>query len=283
MIHVGRLAPTEQWDQHILDLLFDNRLYPTGLTFQRHEGYPNADGAIMIIPGRYWVKNANRISEALAKYQWVLAIRAGDEEDLFHPDRIYHPNIKWWVQYPRTTTDYGDARPIPVGFPPHFDDLRPGFGKNTDVFISGQNTHQRRNECFHALRHVAGEIHATQGFTQGMGRSEYAEWMVSARVAPAPSGPASQDTFRLWEALQSHTVPIADDVTPGYDGTGFWDQFFPGHPFPVLSSYEQLPGYIEDALAGWPANSNRVTAWWMAEKRRMAINLVDDLKALGAL
>ena len=53
MIPVGRLAPKDQWDQNMLDLLFDNDLYYTGLTFKRIEGYPHTDGAILIIPGRY--------------------------------------------------------------------------------------------------------------------------------------------------------------------------------------------------------------------------------------
>ena len=79
MIHVGRLAPGNQWDQNMLDLLFANQLYPTGLTFKRVEGYPSGvDGCILLIPGRYWVDKANQISEAISRYQWILAMRVGD-------------------------------------------------------------------------------------------------------------------------------------------------------------------------------------------------------------
>ena len=133
-IPVGRLAPTKQWDQNMLDLLFANNLYHTGLNFSRHEGYPTADGAILIIPGRYWHESVNQISEAIAKYRWVLGIRTGDEEDLFDPERVFHRNIKWWVQSPSVGRDYGDARLFGVGFPPHFNDI-PFLERGTGVFL----------------------------------------------------------------------------------------------------------------------------------------------------
>lgn len=282
MIPVGRLAPKDQWDQHILDLLFSNRLYPTGLDFTRVEGYPNTDGCVLVIPGRYWAEKANSISEAIAKYRWVLAVRAGDEEDLLKPDKVYHPNIRWWVQYPRTTTNYGDARLIGIGWPPHFDTVTPAE-RDVDVFLSAQNTHPRRNDCFDHLESVAGVVEPTGGFSQGMDRDTYRSWMCRTKVAPCPSGPASPDTFRFWEALHAHAVPVADDVTPGCRVAGFWTRMFPDAPFPIIIDYQDLPGYIDDALAGWPANANRITAWWMQQKRQYALNLIADLHDLGAL
>jgi hypothetical protein len=51
----------------------------------------------------------------------------------------------------------------------------------------------------------------------------------------------------------------------------------------VLEDYEDLNKLIDAELADWPASANRVTAWWMREKRSLAHRLVDDLKALGAL
>lgn len=284
-ITVGKLAPGNQWDHHMLDLLFANQLWDTGLTFHRTTGYPNhVDGCVLIIPGRYWFERCNEISEALSRYEWVLAIRTGDEEDLFDPYKVWHRNIKWWVQTPRAGKDYDGARLFGVGYTPHFDNLKPQ-DRDTDVFLSAQNTHQRRRECFAAMANVDGRkvIHATEGFTQGLEPAEYALWMAAAKVAPAPAGPASPDSFRAYEALQAHTIPIADDITPAYDSEGYWRTVHPDAPFPILTSYAQLPGYTQDQLKQWPANANRITAWWMRYKRQMALNLVDDLTELGAL
>jgi hypothetical protein len=75
-------------------------------------------------------------------------------------------------------------------------------------------------------------------------------------------------------------VPIADDITPGYDSKGFWAQLFPDAPFPIITDYESLPNYIEEALDNWPANANRVWAWWIAKKRSMAIDVSADIQLL---
>lgn len=284
MIPVGRLAPGGQWDQTLLDDLFDNRLYPTGLEFKRVEGYPNSDGCVLIVPGRYWHDRVDDVRLAVKGYDWVLAIRVGDEEDLFDISKVTHPNIKWWIQTPRVGRDYGDARFVGIGYTPHARFSGSPPEKYLDVFLSGQNTHARRAECFAALK--PGDrrrVEQTSGFTEGMDPVEYAECMYGAQVAPAPSGAVSPDSFRLYEALEAHAVPIADDVSPTYPSEGFWRSLYPDAPFPILANYADLPGYVGDVLADWPASANRVAVWWMREKRRMAMGLVDDLKALGAL
>ena len=288
MIQVGKLAPFNQWDQTMLDDLFANRLYPTGLGFVRREGFPPFDttnGCILIIPGRYWSRRYNQISESISRYEWVLAIRTGDEENELDPYQVYHPNIRWWVQTPKVGFDYeSGTRFFGVGYTPAFRNIR-RHERICDVFLSAQDTHERRHECFAALADAKGVkmVHRTKSFTGGMDSAEYALWMGSAKVAPAPSGAVSPDSFRLYEALQSHTVPIADDVSPVYDSRGYWQLVHPDAPFPILTNYQDLPGYVADQLKAWPANANRVAAWWMNYKREMSRWLRHDLKELGAL
>ena len=256
------------------------------MEFKRTNGYPvKADGCVLIIPGRYWHEKVNAISEAIARFEWVLAIRTGDEENLLDPDRVVHPNIRWWVQTPKVGADYPEgSRFMGCGFPAHFNELKQQQ-RDTNVFLSAQNTHPRRNQCFEALSTVGGPkiVEPTQGFTQGMDRAEYALWMCATKVAPAPSGPESPDSFRLFEALQAHAVPIADDLSPKSESEGFWRMVFPDAPFPILTDYKDLPGYVADQLALWPTNANRIAAWWMVQKRLMAKNLRADLQQLGAL
>ncbi len=284
MIPVVRLGPGAQWDQCLLDDLLSGALWPHGIEFERVDDFPDADGVVLVIPGRYFADRAAEISEKIARYRWVLAFRVGDEEDLLDIRRIAHPNIRWLIQTPRVGRDYGDARFIGVGYPPHLRRLHPEPpAKNLDVFLAGQDTHERRHQAFAALQ--PGErrrIEPTPGFTQGMDPTEYVRCMTAAKVAPAPSGAVSPDSFRVYEALEAHSVPIADDVSPTYDSRGYWERLFPGAPFPILRNYSDLPGWITDQLADWPRSGNRVAAWWLAEKRRMAEHLRADLIALGA-
>ena len=287
VIHVGRLAPTRQWDQTLLDRLFDNTLYPTGLQFKRSEGYPNAHGCILIIPGRYWFEHTAQISEALATYDWVLAMRTSDEEDLFDIQKIRHPNIRWWVQTPRVDRTYGVfTRLFGVGFPPHFNNLPADAPvKDLDVVLSAQCTHPRREEAFQSLERVQTNslIQPTEGFTKGLAPAAYVDAMMRAKIAPAPSGPASPDTFRLFEALEVHAVPIADDISPGHGSSGYWRRLFPDAPFPIFENYEDLVPLIEDQLLDWPRSANHVAAWWIRQKRTYAHWLREDLKQLGAI
>lgn len=289
MITVGHLAPMGCWDSTMLFQLLDNKLYPTRQLFKHVDGFPHPDtnGCVLIIPGRYWFEQYDQITEALAPFRWVLAIRTGDEENMFNPARVEHPNIKWWVQTPETDVDYGDDRLIGVGWTPAFNSIDFDGSRPLDVFLSGQDTHYRRNQCFDTLSTVRCTkiVERTEGFTQGMEPDQYVHNMAHAKVAPAPSGAYSPDSFRLFEALQAHTVPIADDVSPNpkYDARGYWNKLFPDAPFPTLERYGQLPGYIADQLALWPANANRITIWWMRYKRDLTTWLLDDLKNLGAL
>jgi hypothetical protein len=288
VIAAGRLEPANQWDTAMIDACIDGTLYRHGLDIQRQQGFPNAPGCILVVPGRYWFHRYDAINAAVAQYDWLLLIVTSDEESLFNHGRITHPRLRTWVQTPRADRDYPGARLFGVGFTPHMKDLpAEPPDKTLDVYLSAQSTHVRRHQCFAALTqlpdHVSRDVTATEGFTQGCDPGEYAAQMAVAKVAPAPSGPACPDSFRAWEALAAHTLPILDDISPGYDSQGYWERILPGCPAPVLRSYESLPGYICEALAGWPANTNRITAWFMRYKRQLALNLREDLEALGAL
>lgn len=291
MIPVGWLAPSADcWDANMLRLLLDGELYPHGLDVKHFKGYPpNLDGCILVVPGRYWAEAMPDIEDAVASYKWLLLIRTSDEEDLFDVNQFAGPEqTKFWVQTPRTVGDYGDARLFGVGFTPHFNNLpKDPPGKNLAVFLSAQDTHERRHEAFRACQHLSDGLRTlvrpTKGFTQGMSATEYVGSMLSAAVAPAPSGAVSPDSFRLFEALEAHCVPIADTVSPIDGPTDYWRRLFPDAPFPVLTAYRDMPGYVDDALKDWPRNANRIAAWWVAQKRRYTHWLVDDLKALGAV
>jgi hypothetical protein len=300
----------------VLNLLWTNNQFRTGLDFAVSEhgnppeneaaepgdvkldDLPATTGVILIIPGRYWHRCTDEITRAIARYQWVLAIKTGDEEDLFDIHKIVHPNIRWWVQTPRTDRDYGDVRKFGVGWTPRFNcpqhsppDVpvpgHPAHGTHTDVFLSAQNTHPRRFDAFASMNCMPGMQviqHQTAGFTQGLSPELYMQYMINSKIALAPAGPDTPDTFRLYEALQSHCVPIADDIcanTHSYDSRGYWEMIFPDAPFPVLTNWQDAPGIVRREVADYPRNANRIAAWWMRRKRDYIRWLHKDLELLG--
>lgn len=291
MIPVVRLDPIGQWDQTFTDELLVGALWPHHLDLRPKTPWPDAPGIILVIPGRYWVDKQpsvghwSQINTMIQKYDWVIAFRVGDEEDWFEPKNIVHPNIRWWVQTPRTDHHY-TARFFGVGFTPHATNPPPIPGvKNIDVFLAGQCTHERRYHCFSEVEHLpcVVEIHASGGFTQGLPHDEYADKMARTKICPAPSGPVTPDSFRLYEALQFHAIPVADGQCPGYDASGYWRMLHPDAPFPIVDDWTELPALVESLQAGWPANVNRITAWWMREKQRYAHDLQTDLASVAAM
>lgn len=294
-VHVVKLEPTSQWDQTVLNLLWSNQLTPTGMEFiDTHGMWPTPIGAgiILVIPGRYWFDdefNHNSIAYIngkIADYPWVLAIKTGDEEDLLDIDRIEHPNIRWWIQTPRTDKTYGGARRFGVGFTPHFNGVRKNWPvKDIDVYLAAQNTHPRRFEAFAMTKYLNVDmmvLNESPGFTQGLTPDVYTDNMVHSKIALAPAGPASPDSFRLYEALESHCVPIADDVTMLYDSNGYWRSIFDDPPFPIITDWRELPQLVDDVMSKWVSWSNRIAAWWIRQKREYMRWLIDDLIALGA-
>lgn len=288
------------WDMGMLEAMFAHELWrPVGAHKFRHllstEGL---DGAIIVFPARAQVEFVDRLNEDIAKLKWVVLILTGDEEATFPFEQLNHANAKLWVMSPRKGRDYPKGtRFIGTGYPPQAREWLPQFGAqaNTraiDVFFAGQITHERREQMSAQLDVMAEKMDVdfmgTTGFTEGYDPKNYYMRLANTIVAPAPSGPETPDSFRLFEALEAGCIPIADArVQSGKDNSAFgddyWTWFFGEEPpFPVLTNYDQLPGYTMAALEDWKNLSNHVSAWWMKKKRQMAYWLEDDLYAVGA-
>ena len=250
--------------------------------FEHHSGYPKADGAVLSIPGRFWSDSYDQINEALTAYRWVLVFRVSDEEDWFDCRKIEHPNAKFYIQTPRFGTDRYPAgsRFLPVGYTPHVR-LVDRSHKLLNVFLSGQDTHARRHECFASLEGLRNSrIHRTAGFTQGMDPGEYARCCGLAKVMPCPSGAISVDSFRVWEALEAGALPVVDTVSPTDGPTDYWTRVLGDVPFPLVSDWSTV-GFGQ-LLQDWPNLIGPVNDWYRGYKRRLALELREDLDQLGA-
>lgn len=263
----------------------------SGINYNIVDSFDQATGRGVVHIANGATSDVSELNEVLSRYEWVLLMIASDEENLFDIDNLEHPNIKVWVQTPRANKDYGDVRFFGVGYgysSRYRSDYTQGYlNKPADVFISGQNTHARRNLVFEQLdlyeeTHPENrvQIFETEGFTQGMDPADYYNHMAATKVAPAPSGIVSPDSFRLYEALEMGAVPIADDVSPRYDSRGYWARIFPDAPFPILQD-DDINTLIDEAQDSYQEKANSIFAWWMAQKRRYAHDLVDDILELS--
>ena len=135
--------------------------------------------------------------------------------------------MRLWVMSPRKNRGYPEGtRLLGSGFPPQARPLLKQYKQQAierpiDYFFAGQVTHERRIRMVAAVhawkeqdKQTRGEIYASPGFTQGLVPEVYYEKLASAKVAFAPSGPVTPDTFRLFEALEAGCIPIADCRVP---------------------------------------------------------------------
>lgn len=249
----------------------------------------DTEGIVFIFPARYHIEDIDRINEDLSKFRWVLVLALNDEEGIFPADKLKHKKMKLWQMTPRTGKQIKGSRVIGEGFPPDASMIS-DYKKQADArpfewFFSGQITTPRRREMAETLKRVAETSNSlvfneTDGFTKGMPHDEYYRNFASAKVAIAPTGAVTPDSFRLYEALEAGCVPIADDISSVYDSEGFFKMLYSDAPFPILKDYNDLPGYIEDALRGWPMNANKIYEWWQNRKREIVYDFHDDLKDL---
>lgn len=274
------------WDQGVIDDLVNNKLYPPGNKYKLDIVQPNdlKNGGIIIFPARSQVDYIDQLNKYLAKLDWAILVLTGDEEAVFPVDKIKHSNIKIWIMSPHPDKHKADKYGfLGTGYPPqiHQYKLENKPVKDYDWFFSGQVTHYYRELATKYLQPLKnGRLVKTEGFTQGLEASEYYAELQRARVAPAPSGPETPDSFRLFEALELGCIPIPDER----DWKGYWHYFWGEEPkYPVLDSYEQLQGYIKDQVELYPANNNRTFAWWQKRKRQLVKQFGQDIQRLSGL
>lgn len=275
-----------QWDFGFLREFLTGELWKTpdwqGFEISLYDRLPKDDRAIVVIPARHNAGHIDAINRQLGHIDHVVLFLLGDEEADFPVEQLKHPSIHIWVQnaHPGRHDAY---HKLGCGYPPQSQEILPKLtpDKTVDVFFSGQNTHSRRSQMFNALARIENtDVTATDGFTRGLPAREYYERMVAAKIAPAPSGAVIPDSFRLFEALESMTFAIADDENSDGTITHYWDWLF-GEPTPFykITNWYNLPGYVENALAGYPANVHKQTAWWINYKRNFAYKVMEQLNA----
>lgn len=239
--------------------------------------FPDSDRAVVVLPAAYQGDKVPEINTELAKYEKVLLFITSDEEHKFPTDQIKHPDIYIFEQYKGT---------FPLGYTPQARPTLKAQGyiqKDIRSFYSGQINHIRRRQLGEVMAKMdwnVDQYFPTEGFAHGMKPDQYFSLMAHAKVVPAPPGNVTQDSFRLYEALEAGAVPIADRFSAQGEG-GYWEKLFPDAPFPILSSYQELPELIQNSQD--QKLRNKVFAWWIAKKMKLRQQFKDILGIKEAL
>jgi hypothetical protein len=274
--HDGQDYANDKWDYGLLKEIFDkNEVDQVRVT-----EIPKGDKAFVVIPGPQTAGNEELLSNELNKLSRVVLFITGDEEGKFDIEKIVHPNIEVWIQYPHVKHEKYNK--LPVGVPQHLSkNLPPYPEKEYDLFFAGQITHQRRSQLAEAIQKIPNSVFKpTSGFAQGDTPSEYYKSLSKTRIAPAPSGAVVIDSFRLFEAIELLCLPISDNI----DSTGNYVEFYKsifGKTMPVdsVSNWADIKNMLPGMLSQYPKNMHQVVTWWIKYKRDLSIKIMEQINA----
>jgi hypothetical protein len=239
---------------------------------------PRRSKAFVVISGSDLAGKEKFISNKLTVIKKIVMFITSDEAGAFDADKIDHPDIKIWRQYPYKK----DSKffKMALGAPMTMKSDIPKYAeKEKDIFFAGQITHQRRQELAETIESMGIKDYVpTPGFMQGDPRRTYYQKMCRARVVPAPAGHPCIDSFRFYEALEMLAMPIGD--TKDSNGVEFdiWNYIFKSKlPFPRTKDWSELPEILEKILSDYPNNMHQAVAWWIKYKRDFANKIMEQI------
>ena len=274
--HDGKDYASDKWDYGLIKEIFDKY----SVDQIRTTTLPVKERAFVVIPGPQTAGNENILSNELSKISRVVLFINGDENARFDVDKINHPNIEIWIQYPHKK--HAAYNKMPIGVPQHLSDNSPEYKeKEYDVYFGGQITHQRRVELSHVMPTLNNSLYGpTEGFSQGDKPKYYYAKLASAKIAPCPSGAAVIDTFRFFESIELLTLPVADTINPKGIQTDFYKNMFGVNvPFNYVSNWNELNKLVPKLLDQYPNNMHQVVCWWIKQKRDLGINIMRQINA----
>lgn len=287
------------WDTGLLRHLFEGRLARNRVEYTSSwrtvDSLPDDHGnepAIVVLPARHHYKDVTWLNNELSKLKSVVLVLVGDEDAKFPWKQVVHGRIRFWVQMP-DPKNYGDMMPWAFffgnGWRYEFPDEvnKHGFDRRDNWVFAGQVTNAARVRAVKGLRHanrrVPGLLLETDGFARGIEMPAYVEALAGSWVAPAPGGPMSVDTFRLYEALEAGCVPLVDHFpATGESASAYWRNVYPdGFPFDTVFQWDGVGGLIESVMENPYWYSAACSSWWQQTKRAMVRRMESDLAELG--
>lgn len=251
---------------------------------------------IYVVSGRFHAsdEDVEWVLRETYKVPQCIIIVTSDEESLFPWWKLRRAHAKLWVMTPRPADIEEHGSPDVIlgeGPTPRAREWLQQIGyqgyRELNWAFAGQITHERREQAAEAMKPmVNGAFIPTEGFTQGLDAESYYTLLSNAVVAPCPSGPATPDSFRVYEALMAGCVPILDNRCPAYKSDEYWNEFF-ANPIDDLgyiwhwniNDWSNLPGYVHDIVTGWDKYAHKASASYSMYTRWLRLKLEEHSQA----
>jgi len=269
--HDGKDYANDKWDYGLLKEVFDKY----NIKQIQVTSIPQTERAFIVVPGAQNLGQEEKINKEIQNVLRLVLFITGDEEGRFDITKINHPNAEIWIQYPYEK--HASFNKLPIGVPKHLKELAPEYpSKDYEVYFSGQITHPRRQQIAAVMPTMPNSLFTpTAGFAQGGDPKDYYKALASAKIAPAPSGAATIDTFRFFEAIEMLCLPISDNIDSKGNTRDFYKDVF-GYDIPVnsVSNWSEIRLLVPNLLVEYPQNMHKVVSWWIKYKRDLGIKIM---------
>lgn len=230
----------------------------------------NVEGAIFNISLYHNEAYIDQLNADISKLKWVVMVLTSNEFGSNFYKKIKHPNMKIWLQTPKK---YDSAdKFLPIGYPAIIENTV--NEKVYDWIFAGQVTNDTRKSCVKRLKKMKnGKLVKTDGFAKGLPHEDYVYEMSRAKFAICPSGPATPDTFRVYEALELGLVPIVDN-------RWYWKKLGLSGMLNIVDDWSELPKLFPTLLKKYEALNLTSAQKWSKYKQGLENDLLFAIEEL---
>lgn len=254
--------PHLKMDYGILKQIFDKHNLEQIKSFN----LPKTEYAYVVISGQGNAWHEETINKELQNIKKLKLFIIADAYSYFDLDKIQHPNIEIWKQYPKPS--HLNYKYFSAGTPSTFLNNKPLFNtKQNQLYFSGQLTHQRRQQLKNILPHIQdAKYRFSEIFSKGVPSNIYYQNMANAVITPCPSGEFILDTFRVYESIELLSLPIIDTINSYGKEDKYFETVYGSIPAPRIDNWNELPNIIEQSFKEYPVNLFNLVSWWINYK-----------------
>jgi len=202
----------------------------------------------------------------------VFLIHLGDESGIYDVSEIYNNcDYVWRTFCSNKYFKNKNISCIPLGYKSGINFKKEEDRRYKWAFIGTPHKSSRHDLLFQLSNIQPSFSYKTKKFNEGIiGVDEMNKVLSSSQFIPCPNGFVHPETYRLYEALECHCIPIVENAYK------YYDRLFPENPFLKIDKWKEARNMIENFTTNEIKNkSNECKKWWSDYKKNLQ-NIINN-------